>query len=56
MDVKLDDKELEVVRRVLTNYLGDLRMEVAGTDSYEFRQGLKEDEEVIKTVLKKLPE
>jgi len=50
----LEPREAEVLKRVLAGYLGDLRMEVSGTDSYEYREDLKADELAIKGVLMKL--
>ena len=39
---------------VLEGYLGDLSTEIAHTDSYEFRQGLKERREVLARIVESL--
>ncbi len=53
-DVNLDEEELIVLRDVLESYLSDLRMEIADTDSYDFRQKLKLKEERLKGILRKI--
>jgi hypothetical protein len=54
MELKLDERQAAVLRGVLDHYLPNLRMEIAGTENYELRQALKQDEEVIKNLLAKL--
>ena len=39
--IDLSDEEIEILAAVLRSYLSDLRMEIADTDSLEFRQILK---------------
>ena len=41
VDLKLTNEEAEDLKEVLTNYVSDLRMEIADTDQYDFREGLK---------------
>ena len=52
--LNLSEHEREILAQVLKNYLSDLRMEIAGTDSYEFREGLKARKAVLMTVLEGL--
>lgn len=52
--LELDPKEQEVLRDLLQNDLSDLRMEVADTDSYDYRQILKEQEEILRRILGRL--
>ena len=40
-----------MLSEVLDSYLGDLRMEIAGTDSMDYRNRLKEREDFIKQLL-----
>ncbi len=54
MNLALNQQEIEVLQRALSMFLSDLRMEIAGTENYDFRQGLKQDEEILKGVLEKL--
>ena len=54
MELRLTAVEEQTLQRILTNYLGDLRMEIADTENYEYKEGLKDDEEAIKSILTKL--
>jgi len=54
MELTLNENEVSSLKRILTYYLSELRMEVAGTESYDMRDSLKADEEFIKRVLEKL--
>jgi hypothetical protein len=50
----LDDEEALELLTVLEEYLGDLRMEVADTDSMDYREMLKGREAIIKNMIAKL--
>jgi hypothetical protein len=50
----LDDEEALELLTVLEEYLGDLRMEVADTDSMDYREMLKGREVIIKNMIAKL--
>ncbi len=52
--IELTSKEAEMLRFVLASYLSDLRMEIADTDSMDFREGLKEREAFLKKMLRQL--
>ena len=54
--IELTDQEVELLREVLGEYVSDLRMEVADTDSMDFREGLKERERILKDILERLRE
>lgn len=54
MQVDMTDSEVEVIGRVLRNFLGDLRMEVRDTEDHDFREGLKQDEQTINAFLARL--
>jgi ABC-type anion transport system duplicated permease subunit len=54
MELALQPAEVALLRRILTNYLSDLRMEIADTERYDLRQELKRDEEMIKRLLARL--
>ena len=54
MDLTLQSEEATLVRRVLANYLSDLRAEVYKTENYELRQELKSDEAAIKSIIDRL--
>lgn len=51
----LDELEAATLSEVLEDYVSDLRMEIANTDSQEVRDELKERESVLKRVLARLP-
>ena len=52
--IQLEPGEADVLRHVLESYLSDLRMEIADTDSKDFRDGLKHRKEVLNRVLERL--
>jgi hypothetical protein len=54
MQLNLAEGEVEVLRDVLTDYLSDLRMEIADTDQLDFRDTLKERKRVLEKVLEVL--
>jgi len=47
----LEAEEHELLLEVLERYLGDLRAEIADTDSHDYRQSLKREEEVLNKLL-----
>lgn len=51
IDVELTPEERGHLAEALESYLSDLRMEIADTDSYDFRQGLKRRKETLQKVL-----
>jgi hypothetical protein len=51
MTLELTSTEADELRRALESYLSDLRMEIAGTDSWDFRQALKERKAVLARLL-----
>lgn len=52
--ITIDAEEAQYLATALRSYLSDLRMEVAGTDSYEFREALKKQEAALSHVLEQL--
>jgi len=46
--------EAAALREILSSYLSDLRMEIADTDSMQFREGLKRREALLKKLLEQL--
>jgi hypothetical protein len=49
--LKLTQDEAGVLARVLKNYLPDLREEVYKTENFEWRESLKAEEEVLKSLI-----
>jgi hypothetical protein len=52
--ITMTQAEVAALREVLTSYLSDLRMEIADTDSMQFREDLKRREELLKKLLQQL--
>ncbi len=52
--IQMTAPETSMLCDILESYLGDLRMEVANTDSLDFRTKLKDREEFIKDLLSRL--
>jgi hypothetical protein len=54
MRLELTATEAQALGNALESYLSDLRMEIAGTDSWDYRQSLRERRDVVSQVLQKL--
>lgn len=52
--IELTENEVSTLQELITNYVSDLRMEVADTDRMEFREALKAKEELLKGLLARL--
>lgn len=51
VQIDLTPEEQGELRTALESYLSDLRMEIADTDSYDFRVGLKARKAALEKVL-----
>lgn len=54
MQINLTAEEAEMLNEILTSFLSDLRMEIADTDSMDFREELKKREVLLKRLLNDL--
>ena len=54
MTLELTRREGEELAKVLESYLSELRMEIAGTDSWDYRQGLEERKIVLNQLLQQV--
>jgi len=54
VDIQLNEHEQGMLRQILGAYLSDLRMEIADTDSKDFRDELKKRETFLKDLLARL--
>ena len=54
MQLTLSGDEAEMLRKVLESYLGDLRMEIARTDSRDYRGMLKREAGFLRRVIEEL--
>jgi predicted house-cleaning noncanonical NTP pyrophosphatase (MazG superfamily) len=55
MEITLTSPEKVVLRETLEKAIKDMLMEIANTDNRKMRLGLKEREEILITILAKLP-
>ncbi len=56
MQLTLSPDEAALLRRVLTNRLMDLRMEISNTGKYSLRKDLQRDEGLLKGMIARLSE
>jgi hypothetical protein len=52
--IDLSDPDAARLREMCESQLSDLRMEIAGTDSMDFRERLKQDAELLRNVIAQL--
>ena len=55
MEITLTGAEKLVLRETLEKALHEMLMEIANTDNRKMRKGLKEREEILRTILARLP-
>jgi len=55
MEITLTGSEKLVLRETLEKAIKEMLMEIANTDNRKMRDGLKLREEILKTILEKLP-
>jgi hypothetical protein len=55
MELTLTGPESFVLRETLEKAINEMLMEIANTDNRKMREGLKEREEILKAILKKVP-
>jgi len=54
VEIRLTEDEARGLAQVLESYLSDLRMEIADTDSQDFRDSLKARKALLEDVLERL--
>jgi len=54
VQINLTPDEVGMLRDILNHYLSDLRMEVADTDTLDFREKLKQEEVFLNRLLQQL--
>jgi hypothetical protein len=52
--LNLTETEVLTLKKMLDIYISDLRMEIADTDKKNFRDQLKQEEEILTKILKSL--
>ena len=55
MEITLTGAEKIVLRETLEKAMHEMLMEIANTDNRKMREGLREREEILKTLLERLP-
>ncbi len=56
MELSLTNMEIQALRETLKGDISTILLEIARTDNREMREGLKIREELLESVLEKLPE
>ena len=54
MTLELTRQEADELRKALESFVSELRMEIAATDSWDFRQGLKDRKALLNQVLRQV--
>jgi len=54
MELALSHEEADLIHRILSSFLSDLRMEVADTDNPSMRRTLKGEEEVVRSLVTRI--
>jgi hypothetical protein len=54
IQLDLTPDEAQILKAALESYLGDLRMEIADTDSMDFRETLKDTKATLKKIVEAL--
>jgi len=52
--LNLTETEVLTLKKTLDCYISDLRMEIAGTEDKDFREGLKQEEVILTKIVKSL--
>jgi hypothetical protein len=55
MEITLTDAEKLVLRETVEKATYEMLMEIANTDNRKMREGLREREEILRTIFAKLP-
>lgn len=52
--LQFSEEERELLNKIITNYLSELRMEIADTDQLSFKEQLRQEEDVVNGMIKKI--
>jgi hypothetical protein len=52
--LELNTREHEILTEVLESAVSDLGTEIAGTESADYRSGLKDKKQIVKAILERL--
>jgi hypothetical protein len=54
VDLRLNERQHDLLRRIVDGWISDLKMEISDTEDFEFRRGLKDDKEAAISILEQL--
>lgn len=54
MQLDIDDEDVQLLTEVLSSVVSDLSPEIANTDNYEYRRGLKDRRDRLRALLEAL--
>jgi hypothetical protein len=54
VDLRLNERQHDLLRRIVDGWISDLKMEISDTEDFEFRRGLKDDKETAISILEQL--
>lgn len=54
MQLNLSEEQTRVLRTVLQDYVSDVRMEIADTEDFKFREALKQRKQTVSEILNAL--
>lgn len=54
LSVNLNAEEMKTLKKILEEYYTELRGEISNTENWEFKEGLKKEEQVLIRVLENL--
>lgn len=54
MKLDVTDNEAQLLSKILTQWLGELRTEIRHTDGYQMREELRQQEEIVKALIARL--
>jgi hypothetical protein len=52
--IEFSQEEKDLLNRIVKDYLSELRMEIADTDQSSFKEGLRQEEEMLNSLIEKL--
>ncbi len=54
MDISFTGEETVLLKRILEQYVSDLKSEISDTEKYDWRQSMKQDEAMVKAIIERL--
>ncbi len=51
MQLSIEPNEVDLLHRILTQYVSELKPEISNTENFTWRQEMKRDEEAVKRII-----